>query len=502
MSFRRNRFQQRNRSDRVPLLVPVIVLVLGATVIPVKLRPLDLANLSLGCNVRDMVVNLTLYIPVGMVLSKLSLWSAVGVAAFLSLFAETSQFFAMYRFPSPSDLALNVAGAITGLLVRWRWRIPGLEVKVNMWTAGICMLAALAVLGCVAILLLNGPSDGNLLSVNCRGSTIPGAVEGHWTFDHIANRVAHDSSGNSLDGTLKGGAMLAGGVHGNAVRLNGEEDYVDLGYPVELQLMGSMTISAWINSTSFPRDDAAIISNCPNYQLDTTLDTGLRTIGFKLSGPGGNFMARYGATELVPHNWYHVAGVYDADSRTLDVYLNGRLDNGSLLGPADHVHGPSSYHVYVGRRADLRGFGFVGLIDDVRIDSRALTQMEIEKAMMGPEIGVLPAGKTAQLLAGEILEKRPPDRVHSCLQSTRDEDGVVPGLMVAVGILTGLACAGFWPGRSLPILTANLTAGLLVVPTTATTLLPLYFVCMLPVLSLAGGASVVFSLASGSQSTA
>ena len=44
-------------------------------------------------------------------------------------------------------------------------------------------------------------------------------------------------------------------------------------------------------------------------------------------------MARYGATPLVIGAWYHVrAGVYDAEARTLDVYLNGVLDDGFLVG--------------------------------------------------------------------------------------------------------------------------------------------------------------------------
>ncbi len=103
-----------------------------------------------------------------------------------------------------------------------------------------------------------------------------------------------------------------------------------------------MTITAWIYSISFPRDDAAIVSNTPSYQLDTTVDTGPRTIGFKLGDPCENLMARYGSTELVRNTWYHVAGVYDADARTLDVYLNGRLDNGPLQGTVAPAHGPSS----------------------------------------------------------------------------------------------------------------------------------------------------------------
>ena len=75
----------------------------------------------------------------------------------------------MYRFSSLCDLALNIAGAIIGLVVSWRWQISILAIKVNKWIAGFSVLAALAVLGHVAILLLSGPLNGNLLSVDCQG---------------------------------------------------------------------------------------------------------------------------------------------------------------------------------------------------------------------------------------------------------------------------------------------------------------------------------------------
>jgi hypothetical protein len=95
-----------------------------------------------------------------------------------------------------------------------------------------------------------------------------------------------------------------------------------------------MTIAAWINSHAFPRDDAAIVSahDGLGFQLDTTIDQGPRTIGFKLANDRGQLMMRYGRTSLVKDRWYHVAGVFDAANRTLDVYLNGRLDDGCLVG--------------------------------------------------------------------------------------------------------------------------------------------------------------------------
>ncbi len=116
------------------LLKPVIVLVLATTAIPVELRPFDVATISLDCSARDMVENLILYVPVGVVLSRLWFWRGVIIAILLSLFAETCQFFEMHRYPSPIDLVLNVAGAIIGLLVSWRWRIHVPKIRVTART--------------------------------------------------------------------------------------------------------------------------------------------------------------------------------------------------------------------------------------------------------------------------------------------------------------------------------------------------------------------------------
>ena len=84
-----------------------------------------------------------------------------------------------------------------------------------------------------------------------------------------------------------------------AVRLDGAQASVDMGRPVDLRLMGSMTISAWINASSFPATrPQSCPTHRPGYQLDTTVDRGLRSISVKLVDPCGNLVARYGATEL------------------------------------------------------------------------------------------------------------------------------------------------------------------------------------------------------------
>jgi hypothetical protein len=148
-----------------------------------------------------------------------------------------------------------------------------------------------------------------------------------------------------------------------------------------------MAITAWIYASSFPSDDAVIVSKRSSYnsgfQLDTTVDRGTRTIGFKLTTNSGTTMARYGKTTLQTNTWYHVAGVYDATARTLNVYLNGQLDNGALVGSVAGSQRNSEQPVNIGRRPGYAGFEFAGVLDNVRIYNRALRQADVEADMNG-----------------------------------------------------------------------------------------------------------------------
>src|SRR6266498_145715 len=209
-----------------------------------------------------------------------------------------------------------------------------------------------------------------------------------YSFNEGAGTTVADSSGNNNTGTLVNGPIWTGGMYGSALSFDGLSDYVDLGDPVTLQLTGSMTISGWINAALFPVDDAAIVSKRDSgevgYQLDTTIDAGPRTIGFKLTNASGGYMFRYGASTLQPNQWYHVAGVYDAAAQTLSVYLNGQLDNGLLIGTITATQLNSLLNVNIGRRAGRSGFEFNGLIDEVRIYNRALSPAEIQQDMNTP----------------------------------------------------------------------------------------------------------------------
>jgi len=473
----------------VRLRVPVLTMILAATAIPIAVHPLQHGEVVLfSADTSDIVANIAGFIPVGIVLAALGPVQAVIAAALLSMFAEASQLVMLYRVPSLTDVATNVLGAILGVVVAVRYNVnPQFKAtpRIGVGAAALCVL----LISGVWIMSGNWPGDP-------RTST-PGArtLEAHWTFDESGGLVALDSSGHGLNGKYHDAPKWVAGPAGTAVKLDGAADYIDFGEPAALRLTSSVTISAWIRPTVFPRDDAAIVSSRyrdVGLQLDTTIDTGPRTIGFKLTTDCGATMARYGKTTLVLGAWYYVSGVYDAKARTMHVYLNGQPDDGLLLGPVTNVQKSSRSNVYVGRRSDSDQDNFVGDIADVRIYSLPLTQAGIAADMRGSAPRLAPQGAADGDHDG--TPSGPERQPEACSAAPDPGDERIPGVAATLGVLAAIACVRLLPsGGPLGCLIAGLVAGLLFVSATPSTLSVLSRWMML-LLALAGAASVAFTM--------
>jgi hypothetical protein len=62
----------------------------------------------------------------------------------------------------------------------------------------------------------------------------------------------------------------------------------------------------------------------------------------------------------------------------MKVYVNGKLDNGVLVGTIPATQSASTQNVHIGQRPGVpRTSNFAGVLDDVRIYNRALSQAEI-----------------------------------------------------------------------------------------------------------------------------
>jgi VanZ family protein len=499
----------RQVARRLSPTIPIATLILGFTAVPTEARLprradfVQLVRLDLSeANLPDIVGNVVGYVPLGAVLARRGLWRATGAAASVSLLAEVIQLFAAGRSASLLDVALNVFGAALGFALAHRRSIVPGGIAIDRSAAGMAVVLAVACAGLgafvtprdleheVSLMILAPP----WLRANPRGATAPGTLEARWTFDEGGRGMASDHSGHGLHAALVNGPVTAPGVLGSAVRLNGVDQWLDAGSPAALRLAGSMSITAWITSSTFPPDDAAIVSNHGGigYQLDTTVDGGPRTISFKLADASGRPMIRYGATPLETDRWYHVAGVYDAGARTMNVYLDGRLDNGRLCGRVTDRQHVSAFHTFVGRRGDQRGFEFAGDVDDVRIYSRALDEAEIAEAAAAPGGRARPSARQVDRSRAESTTQ-----VDPC-GPAEPADARLCGLIVAVGLLTGVAAVGLWPttGWRAAALMLSFAVGFLLWPALSP-VLPAPYTSIVPLLTLAGGVSVVVSARSG-----
>jgi hypothetical protein len=211
----------------------------------------------------------------------------------------------------------------------------------------------------------------------------PGLVAAY-SFDEGAGNSVGDLSGNNINGTVVGATWITNGMYGTALAFNGISSYVDLGNRTALQLTGSMTIEAWVKTTGNPADDGQIVAKSDpcGWQLKTSPDTGPHTFGVSVSRTPTAKAQRYSTTIRALNTWYHVAGVYDSASQTLSTYVNGSLDNGALHGTVSASQFNQNVNVSIGRRAG--GYYFNGVIDEVRIYNRALSQAEIQTDMATP----------------------------------------------------------------------------------------------------------------------
>ena len=184
--------------------------------------------------------------------------------------------------------------------------------------------------------------------------TPPAGLVAAYNFNQGSGTTVTDASGNGITGNIIGATWTTGGRNGNALSFNGSSSYVDLGNPALLQITGSMTWSAWVKAAANPPDDGQIVAksnDASGWQFKTSPDTGPHTFGVGVAGATNTFAQRYSTTVRSLNVWYHVAGVYNASARTLDIYVNGVLNNGTLSGtvPASQIN--SAVNVNIGRRS-------------------------------------------------------------------------------------------------------------------------------------------------------
>ncbi len=223
------------------------------------------------------------------------------------------------------------------------------------------------------------------------------------------NGNAIDESGNGNKGALLPGGegpTLTEDQFGNpnsAYSFDGINDYINLGNDSSLNPKNEITLAAWYKPVSFVGvgnnaiiDKGYFSHTYPHYQyhLGVTGDGYFATPGeFGFSVSDGNDSYRSGTEPNLwePENWYHITGTYDGSKVSL--YINGKLIG---TESADGTMVDYGNNAYIGTYSNFNSFT-PGVIDEVRIYDRALSETEIE------QLAAIPIPGAAWLFGTAIL---------------------------------------------------------------------------------------------------
>jgi hypothetical protein len=208
--------------------------------------------------------------------------------------------------------------------------------------------------------------------------------------DEGSGMVAGDVSGAGNHGLLVNGATWSaqtGDGSPFSVNFDGVDDRIDLG-PLAAGGTG-LTLAAWFRADTFPgpSSDPRLISKATGVDTNqhvfmlSTVSAG-STIRLRarvrIGGNTTTLIATSG--NLSPNQWYHAAMTYDGAA--LRLFLDGQLVGSMPLSGA--VDAAPSVPVAVGNQpAGAGARGFDGLLDDIRILQRALTQAELAAIAAG-----------------------------------------------------------------------------------------------------------------------
>lgn len=214
-------------------------------------------------------------------------------------------------------------------------------------------------------------------SYNTAAGDADTALIGRWAFEEGTGTTTSSSKDANHNGTLIGSVSWSDTARlgSHSLHFDGSAGYVGLGTPADLNIQGSITISAWLkkpisgyiaahgNYSNLPIGASLYIYNASDYASGSN---------------NGNLHWIYSGipNEDLLGNWIHIAGVYDSSQNKWFLYRNGEstvpagvTDNiGALLTPNSWAIGA------MGDGID----NFMGDIDDVRIYNRALSASEIQ----------------------------------------------------------------------------------------------------------------------------
>jgi hypothetical protein len=294
-----------------------------------------------------------------------------------------------------------------------------------------------------AVVAYDALGNSSALSASASGTTLPALpnLVAYYNFNEGTGTIANDLSGNGNNGAITGATWTNSGKQGNALAFDGSGGWVEVPDSPSLDLTTGVTLEAWVNQTPSSASDgwAGFIvkeqSQDVCYGLFSTGAGDWPAADVFTSGSAEQFI--YGPLQIPVSTWTHLATTYDGTTQSM--YVNGALvastpRTGTIVTASQplHIGGDSIWGDYLN-----------GMIDEVRIYNRALSQSEIQGDMqqginiaLAPSIATLSASQTEQFNAVILTGTTDAQVTWSLALAADAPSGAQPGNITGAGLYT------------------------------------------------------------------
>lgn len=222
----------------------------------------------------------------------------------------------------------------------------------------------------------------------------------HLSFDKdtIQGDTVADLSPQGNDAIIHGNAESVEGKYGEAMSFDGADDFLEVPISDTLTFTEGTTFTAqaWIKTEDAPTQNDGVVgtyrqSTDAFWNISVSGDNAATRgyMGFNLRDVGrANSTNISSPGPLNDGEWHHLVGVRDQDTKKAGFYVDGKLidEVADQTGDID-----SGQPVWIGEH--LQRY-YMGIIDEVMIWDRALSEAEIGQAMLG-STSVEPSSKLA-----------------------------------------------------------------------------------------------------------
>lgn len=202
---------------------------------------------------------------------------------------------------------------------------------------------------------------------------------GMWSFDDVVGDTVKDSSGKGNHGKIIGGAEIVKGKIGNAIKLNGSNQCVEVPHSDTLDLTEQVTMMCWYYWEGAGDAWQTFFSKGPmsgtNENWALFINTGGAYFHFITTPNGARMNVDSPAGVVKKKEWQFVAGTYDG--KNVRIYLDGKLIKEQ---PMSGKMTPNKSALRLGHR-EASSHWWMGMQDEMAVFKRALSEDEINAFM-------------------------------------------------------------------------------------------------------------------------